>query len=245
MGKFPFGGLCVFNRLSQFLNERRWCQASVSVGTIVKTLHKGGEIMWFQKVCKLAAIITVSSLLIFTGIAVAGDFDNNKKSILKGTYLYSGNIYCVAAFPPGFDDENLRLINGGSTSSMVMQGEFIFNGDGTGSRFVDWFVILNSNLGSNERPLNYGTSYADFTYTVNMDGTFEMTSGEATVEKVYGADQTIDGFGTSTGAIAAGQKTFTLADTNPNIETIHRVKNGQMIEIERICYRTGIGIKIK
>jgi hypothetical protein len=215
----------------------------------VKTLHKGGEIMWFQKNCKLAAIITVSSLLIFTGIAVAKDFDIDKNSILKGTYLYSGNKYCVAAFPPGFYPyPNLRLINGGSTSSRVIQGEFIFNGDGTGSRSVDWFVILNSNLGSNERPLNYGTSYADFTYTVNMDGTFVMTSGEATVEKVYGVPhiQTIDGFGTITGAIAAGQKTFTLADTNPTIETITRVfQSGQEIEIERICNRTGIGIKIK
>ena len=227
--------------LSQILDKRRWCQASVSARTIVKTLHKGGEIMWFQKVCKLAAIITVSSLLIFTGIAVAKDFDIDKNSILKGTYLYSGNIYCVAAFPPGFDDANLRLINGGSTSSMVMQGEFIFNGDGTGSRSVDWFVIVNNALNAGQRPLNYGTSYADFTYTVNMDGTFEMTSGETTVEKVYGADQTIDGFGTSTGAIAAGQKTFTLADTNPTIETITRGS----VEIERICNRTGIGIKIK
>jgi hypothetical protein len=198
----------------------------------LKTLHKGEGIMWFQKKCKLAAVITILSLLTFTGIAVAKDFDIDKNSILKGTYLYSGNKYCVAAFPPGFDDEKLRLINGGSTSSRVIQGEFIFNGDGTGSRSVDWFVILNSNLGSNERPLNYGTSYADFTYTVNMDGTFVMTSGEATVEKAYGAPhtQTIDGFGTITGAIAAGQKTFTLADTNPTIETITR----ENVEIERI-----------
>jgi hypothetical protein len=243
MGQFPLGGLCVFNGLSQILDKRRWCQASVSAGTIVKTLHKGGEIMWFQKVCKLAAIITVSSLLIFTGIAVAKDFDIDKNSILKGTYLYSGNIYCVSAFPPGGFYPNLKLINGGSTSSMIIQGEFIFNGDGTGSRSVDWLLILNSNLGSNERPLNYGTSYADFTYTVNMDGTFEMTSGEATVDKEFGVPhtQTIDGFGTSTGAIAAGQKTFTLADTNPTIETITRGS----VEIERICNRTGIGIKIK
>ena len=79
--------------------------------------------MWFPKNCKLAAVITILSLLTFTGIAVAKDFDIDKNSILKGTYLYSGNIYCVTAFPPGFDDANLKLINGGSTSSMVMQGE--------------------------------------------------------------------------------------------------------------------------
>ena len=63
--------------------------------------------MWFQKVCKLAAIITVSPLLIFTGIAVAENFDIDKNSILKGTYLYSGNIYCVSAFPPGFDEPDI------------------------------------------------------------------------------------------------------------------------------------------
>ena len=199
--------------------------------------------MWFQKVCKLAAIITVSPLLIFTGIAVAENFDIDKNSILKGTYLYSGNIYCVSAFPPGFDDANLRLINGGSTFSMVMQGEFIFNGDGTGSRSVDWFLIANNALNPGQRPLNYGTTYSDFTYTVNMDGTFEMTSGVTTDDKKYGnpKTQTIDDFATSTGAIAAGQKTFTLADINPTIETITRGS----VEIERICNRKGIGIKIK
>lgn len=198
--------------------------------------------MWFQNVSKLAAVITVSTLLTFTGIAVAENFDDDKNSILKGSYLVSSNVYCVtAAGPaPGFNPD-LTLIYPGVTSSMVMQGEFIFNGDGTGSRSVDWFVIVNNALNPGQRPLNYGTSYADFTYTVNMDGTFEMTSGEATVERVYGADQTIDGFGTSTGAIAAGQKTFTLADINPTIETITRGS----VEIERICNRKGIGIKIK
>ena len=197
--------------------------------------------MWFQKVCKLAAIITVSSLLIFTGIAVAGHFDNDKNSILKGTYLYSGNIYCVTAFPPGFD-EDLTLPNGGATFSTVVQGEYIFNGEGRGTSFRNWLVISNNYLGPGQRPLNSGTTEADFYYKVNMDGTFEMTSEEATVVRDFGfPQQTIDGFGTSTGAIAAGQKTFTLADTNPTIETITRGS----VEIERICNRSGIGIKIQ
>ena len=205
--------------------------------------------MWFQNVSKLAAVITVSTLLTFTGIAVAKNFDDDKNSILKGSYLVSSNVYCVTATgtAPGFYP-NLKLINGGSTFSMVMQGEFIFNGDGTGSRSVDWFVIVNNALNPGQRPLNYGTSYADFDYTVNMDGTFEMTSGVTTVDKRYGnpKTQTIDDFATSTGAIAAGQKTFTLADTDPTIETITRVLlGGEEIEIERICNRTGVGIKIQ
>jgi len=196
----------------------------------------------------LAALV-----LSFTGIAVAED-DKDKNSILKGSYLYSGNVYCVTASTDvvsgeGFyPDPNLRLRIGGSTSSTVVQGEYVFNGDGTGSRSVDWLVILNYNLGPNQRPLNYGTSYADFDYTVNMDGTFEMTSGVTTVDKRYGnpKTQTIDDFATSTGAIAAGQKTFTLADTDPTIETITRVLlGGEEIEIERICNRTGVGIKIQ
>ena len=195
--------------------------------------------MWFQKVCKLAAIITVSSLLIFTGIAIAGDFDKDKNSILKGSYLVSSNIYCVMAYGPGFNPD-LTLPNGGATSSRVAQGEYIFNGDGTGSSFINWLVIVNNALNPGQRPLNYGTSESDFTYTVNMDRTFEITPGVVTVKKEYGADQTIDGFGTRTGAIAAGQKTFTIADTDPTIETMHRG-----VDIERICIGTGIGIKIQ
>jgi hypothetical protein len=209
-----------------------------SATSILKTLHKGGGIMWFQKNCKLAAVITILSLLTFTGIAVAEDFDRN--SILKGSYLVSSKIYCVTAYGPGFNPD-LTLPNGGATSSMVTQGEFIFNGDGTGSRFQNWLVIVNNGLNPGQRPLNYGTSEADFTYTVNRDGTFEMTSGESTVFKEFGAPQTIDDFGTSTGAIERGHKTFTITDTNPTIETIHRgVKN-----IQRICHKTGIGIKIQ
>ena len=194
--------------------------------------------MLFQKVCKLAAIITVS-LLTFTGIAVAEDFDNDKNSILKGSYLVSGNQYCVVANADGFD-ENLILISGGSTNSMAIEGEYIFNGDGTGSRFINWLVIVSNGLNPGQRPLNYGTSQSNFTYTVNMDGTFEMTSGEVTVNKEFGGPQTISGLGTTTGAIAAGQKTFSIADTNPTIETIHR-----NVDIERICNRSGTGIKIQ
>jgi hypothetical protein len=205
----------------------------------MKTLHKGGGIMWFQKVCKLAAVITVSSLLTFTGIAVAKDFDNDKNSILKGTYIVSSNNYCVVAFGEGFAG-NLRLPDGGATSSMVTQGEYIFNGDGTGSSFINWLVIVNNALNPGQRPLNYGTSESDFTYTVNKDRTFEITPGVVTVNREFGGYQTISGLGTTTGAIAAGQKTFTIADTNPNIETIHRG-----VDIERICNRSGIGIKIQ
>jgi hypothetical protein len=202
--------------------------------------------------CVIVSVMLAALVLSFTGIAVAED-DEDKNSIFKGSYLYSGNVYCVTASTDvvsgeGFyPDPNLRLRIGGSTSSTVVQGEYVFNGDGTGSRSVDWLVILNYNLGPNQRPLNYGTSYADFDYTVNMDGTFEMTSGVTTVDKRYGnpKTQTIDDFATSTGAIAAGQKTFTLADTNPKIETISRGEDPDIIEIERICNRTGIGIKIQ
>jgi hypothetical protein len=206
----------------------------------VKTLHKGGGIMLFQKVCKLAVIITVS-LLTLTGIAVAEDFDIDKNSILKGTYLFSGNVYCVVAYGGEFN-EDLTLPNGGATFSTVVQGEYIFNGEGRGTSFRNWLVITNNNLGPGQRPLNSGTTEADFYYKVNMDGTFEMTSEEARVVRDFGfPQQTIDGFGTSTGAIAAGHKTFTIADTNPTIETIHRGSKN----IERICNRTGIGIKIQ
>jgi len=195
--------------------------------------------MLFQKVCKLAAIITVS-LLTFTGIAVAEDFDNDKNSILKGSYLVSGNQYCVVANADGFD-ENLILISGGSTNSMAIEGEYIFNGDGTGSSFQNWQTIYNNSLNPGQRPLNYGTVEADFTYTVNMDGTFEMTAAEATVTGHYGLQATIDGYGTMTGVIASGQKTFTYTDVNPNIETIHTASGDR----ERICHRTKIGIKIE
>jgi len=194
--------------------------------------------MWFQKNCKLAAVITILSLLTFTGIAVAENFDRN--SILKGSYLVSSNSYCVMPYGPGFNPD-LTLPNGGDTSLRVRQGEYIFNGDGTGSRFINWMVIVNNALNPGQRPLNYGTAEGDFTYTVNMDRTFEITPSVVTVKKEYGADQTIDGFGTRTGAIAAGQKTFTIADTDPTIETMHR---GTM-DIERICIGTGIGIKIQ
>lgn len=184
-----------------------------------------------------------------TGIAEAEDFDDDKNSILKGSYLVTSNIHCVTATgrapgfnlsPPSPPADDLTLIHAGATSSMVTQGEYIFNGDGTGSRFINWLVIVSNGLDPGQRPLNYGTSESDFDYTVNKDGTFEMTSGVVTVKKVYGGDQTISGLGTATGAIAAGQKTFTIADTYPTIETIHR-----NVDIERICNRTGIGIKIK
>ena len=196
--------------------------------------------MWFQKNCKLAAVITILSLLTFTGISVAEDFDIDKNSILKGSYFVSGNQYCVVAFGEGFDG-NLRLPDGGATNYLSIQGEYIFNGDGTGSGFLNWLVIDNNGLGPNQRPLNFGTVEMDFTYIVNMDRTFELIQDETTVTKYYGDPQTVDGFGTRTGAIAAGQKTFTLTDTNPTIETIHRGS----LHIERICSRTGIGIKIQ
>jgi len=39
--------------------------------------------------------------------------------------------------------------------------------------------------------------------------------------------------------MAAGQKTFTIADTDPTIETTH----SGAVHIERICNRAGIGLK--
>ena len=166
--------------------------------------------------------------------------DDDEGSMLKGTYHVSGNQNCVWASGDGFG-ENFVLPNGGSTSSMTFQGEYVFNGDGTGHRFINWLVVSHTSIQPGQRPINYGTSEADFTYTEKQGGTFEMTSDIATVEKAFGLAQTIDGYGTNKVILEAGNKTFTSTDTSPTIETIIRA-DGRVYE--RICNRTRIGIKL-
>jgi hypothetical protein len=195
--------------------------------------------MWLQQVCKLAAIITFSSIFAFAGMAEAKN--ERKFSFLKGRYYLSMNINCVFANGDGFA-EDLTLPNGGRTNSMAAQGEYIFNGDGTGTRFINWLAISNHFVNPGQTPFNYGTSEANFTYTAIVDGMFETTSDITTVIKAFGPSQTIEGFDAMTGAIEVDQNTFIITATNPNIE-IMTLENG--VVIERICNKTGIGIKIK
>src|SRR5210317_1098958 len=67
MGKSPFGGLCVFYRLSQFLNKRRWCETTISAENHQKTPKKGESIM------KKLLFIVVSVLLLTLGLGFSAN----------------------------------------------------------------------------------------------------------------------------------------------------------------------------
>jgi len=164
-------------------------------------------------------VLSMAILLSFVTNANAEGF--NEK--LKGTYAFSTIVTCSGS--------------GGNTSTNHVQGELLFNGDGTGESSLIALVINHNPAITGGDPPDVKQLSGNFTYSVGSDDYFTFDS---TGLSVVGTPVIISGIAQE-GRLGHGAQTLLIADTDTNTETISI--GGNVIRT-RTCGRSGTAVKI-
>jgi len=155
----------------------------------------------------------VSVLLI--GISNTKAEGLNRK--LQGTYAINTVLTC--SMPWG-------------TRTIHLQGQYTFDGNGSGDAQVTALAINHENYPTPPTPQSRQELSGSFTYTVFKDGYFEIDQ-----PSLYSNDVIITGI-QQEGWIGRGGQILVISDTDVNVETVNE-------SIPRICGRTGTGVKLK
>lgn len=175
-----------------------------------------------KKICILACMVfTFSVSFLLSGMQSSKAEELNAK--LRGTYAYSGIGTCTQA--------------NGNTLTLHLQGQLIFNGDGTGtSSLIVHIINHNPSITGTDPPVVRDLS-GDFTYNVESNDYFTFSSSLT----VVGIPVTISGIAQD-GMIGHGAQTLLLSDTDTNVETLYY--DGS-IYTTRTCGRNGSAVKVQ
>jgi len=183
---------------------------------------------------KLAVFVVITTIAIFTVVAMASAGDNRQKAI-QGQYAATGGGTCFIA-PLGFDN---LVPNGGIFDLMTFSIEavFTFNRDGTGNvERTCPTILLTANLFGVASPFaTIAKDSWDFTYAVEPDGSITLTQvpGSHTGEFISGP---LTGFPYNNesrnrrGTVSPNSKTIILNGGSPDFVT-----NSEGGEFQMIC----------
>jgi len=141
---------------------------------------------------KLAVIMVVAAIAMFTAVAMASAFDNQWRKAIRGEYAFTGTGQCLFA-PGGFTNFVPNYPDVSWYGPNWWDGVITFNKNGSGSldarhRYMGFYPKMGSNPGLPEYA-GLAHIYWGFTYTVDRGKIiFTVTPGTYKVEYQKGPD---------------------------------------------------------
>ncbi len=192
-----------------------------------------------MKKVALVFMVTILGVLMAAGAALAGDRH------LKGDYAFTGTAVCLSSMD-GFNADLTPKTSRIFYESFNVQGVWRFNADGTGKRHGRLVSVRYM-------PFTFSSSHgsssefeAPFTYTIGPNGAISTDlSGPCEGIALTGPNPLmtweVDKISLK-GIVSEDKKTLTIANDEPQIETI---TFGNGISYPRICNRSRVLIKLE